>query len=112
GTVFNTKTQERVNNLNNVGLKGQVLVAPSDNVAITLGVDNTRQRPEGYTQIVAGVAPTLRPANRQYAQIAADLHYTPPSFNAFDRLTDVDTALRSYQDLGGASVNVDWKLRK
>ena len=55
----------------------------------------------GYAQVVAGVAPTLRPANRQYPEIAADLHYTPPSFNAFDRLTDIDTPLRSYQDLGG-----------
>ena len=54
-------------------------------LAITLAVDYTRQRPEGYTQVVAGVAPTLRPANRQYPQIAADLGYTPPSFNAFDR---------------------------
>ena len=43
-------------------------------------------------------------------QIAADLDYTPPSFNAFDRLTDIDTPMRSYQDLGGASLNVDWKL--
>ena len=42
--------------------------------------------------MVAGVAPTLRPANRQYPQIAADLGYTPPSFNAFDRVTDVDYA--------------------
>ena len=25
-------------------------------------------------------------------------------------MTDVDTPLRSYQDLGGASLNVDWKL--
>ena len=38
--------------------------------------------------MVAGVAPTLRPANRQYPEIAADLGYTVPSFNAFDRLTD------------------------
>ena len=65
--------------------------------------DYTRQRPDGYTQVVAGVAPTLRPANRQYPQIAADLDYTAPSFNAFDRVTDVDTPLRSYQDLGGSS---------
>ena len=43
-------------------------------------------------------------------QIAADLGYTPPSFNAFDRVTDVDTPLRSYQDLGGTSLNVDWKV--
>src|SRR4029079_10151572 len=64
------------------------------------------------TQVVAGVAPTLRPANRQYPQIAADLGYAAPSFNAFDRVTDVDTPLRSYQDLGGAAVNVDWKVGK
>ena len=73
-------------------------------------MDDTRQRAEGYTQVVAGVAPTLRAANRQYAQIAAGLKYTPPSFNAFDRLTDIDSPLRSNQDLGGASLNVDWKL--
>ena len=66
-------TEDRVNDLNNLGLRGQVLFAPSDSLAITASVDHTRQRPEGYTQVVAGVAPTLRPANRQYAQIAADL---------------------------------------
>ena len=99
-----------MNDLNNLGVRGQVLFAPSDKIAITAAVDHTRQRPEGYTQVVAGVAPTLRAANRQYPQIAADLGYTPPSFNAFDRLTDIDTPLRSYQDLGGASLNVDWKL--
>jgi iron complex outermembrane recepter protein len=110
GTVYNVKTQQDVNNLNNVGIRGQLLFAPSDKLAITLAIDDTRQRPDGYTQVVAGVAPTLRPANRQYPQIAAGLHYTPPSFNAFDRLTDIDTPLRSNQDLGGASLNVDWKL--
>ena len=104
GTVYNVTTQDDVNDLNNLGVRGQVLFAPSDRIAITLAVDHTRQRAEGYTQVVAGVAPTLRPANRQYPQIAADLGYTPPSFNAFDRLTDVDTPLRSYQDLGGASL--------
>ena len=60
--------------------------------------------------MVAGVAPTLRPANRQFDADRRRLGYTPPSFNAFDRLTDVDTPLRSYQDLGGASLNIDWKL--
>jgi iron complex outermembrane recepter protein len=112
GTVFNVKTQQRVNNLNNLGLKGQLLFTPTDQVAITFSADDTRQRPDGYTQVVAGVAPTLRAANRQYPQIAATLGYAPPSFNAFDRLTDVDSPLRSYQDLGGTSVNVDWKLGK
>ncbi len=105
GTLFNTRTQDDVNDLNNLGVRGQLLFAPSDKIAITAAVDHTRQRPEGYTQVVAGVAPTLRPANRQYPQIAADLGYTPPSFNAFDRVTDIDTPMRSYQDLGGASLN-------
>ena len=101
-----------MNDLNNAGVRGQLLIAPSDKVAIVWATDYTRQRPEGYTQVVAGVAPTLRPANRQFPQIAADLGYTPPSYNAFDRLTDVDTALRSYQDLGGSAVNVDWKVAR
>jgi iron complex outermembrane receptor protein len=110
GTVYNTKTQDAVNDLDNAGIRGQLLIAPSDKLAILWAADYSRQRPEGYTQVVAGVAPTLRGANRQYPQIAADLGYTPPSFNAFDRLTDVDTALRSYQDLAGSALNVDWKI--
>ena len=110
GTVFNTKTQQEVNDLNNAGFRGQLLYAPNDSLAINFAVDHTRQRPEGYTQVVAGVAPTRRNLNRQYAQIAADLNYTPPSFNAFDRVTDVDTPLRSFQDLGGSTVNIDWKV--
>ncbi len=110
GTVYNVKAQQNVNNLNNLGIRGQLLYAPSDKLAVTLALDDTRQRPNGYTQVVAGVAPTLRPANRQYAAIAASLGYTPPSFNAFDRRTDIDTPLRSNQDLGGASLNVDWKV--
>jgi len=110
GTVDNTKTLESVNDLDNAGVRGQLLIAPSDKLAILWSGDYSRQRPQGYTQLVAGVAPTLRPANRQYPQIAADLDYTAPSFNAFDRLTDVDSPLRSYQDLGGSALNVDWKI--
>ena len=99
-----------MNDLDNLGLRGSLLFVPSEKVVITAAVDHTRQRPQGYTQVVAGVAPTLRPANRQYAQIAADLGYTAPSYNAFDRVTDVDTPLRSYQDLGGETFNIDFGL--
>jgi iron complex outermembrane receptor protein len=110
GTVLNTRTGNDVNDLNNFGLRGQVLFASSDRLAISGSIDYTRQRVKGATQVPAGVAPTLRPANRQYPQIAAELGYTPPSFNVFDRVTDVDTPIRSYQDLGGASLNIDWKV--
>jgi iron complex outermembrane receptor protein len=110
GLLLNTRTLDDTNDLNNLGVRGQVLFAPSDAIAVSVSVDHTRQRPKGYTQVAAGVAPTLRPANRQYPQIAADLGYTPPSLNPFDRLTDVDSALRSYQSLGGTSLNADFKL--
>jgi iron complex outermembrane recepter protein len=110
GVIRNVTNGNDQNGLNNVGVRGQLLFARSERTAVTLALDHTRQRPEGFTQVVAGVAPTLRPANRQYAQIAADLNYTPPSFNAFDRLTDIDTPLQSNQDMGGASLNLDWKV--
>jgi iron complex outermembrane receptor protein len=110
GTISNHATRIDLNGLNNLGLRGQVLFAPSDKVAITFAADNTRQRPDGHAQVVAGMAPTLRSPNRQYAQIAADLGYAPPSFNAFDRLTDTDTPWRSYQDLGGGSLTVERTL--
>jgi len=110
GTTYNTLTKQNINDLNNVGLRGQLLYAASDKLAITLAIDDTRQRATCCTQVVEGIAPTLRAVNRQYAAIAASLHYTPPSFNAFDRLTDIDSPLRSYQDMGGASLNADWKI--
>jgi iron complex outermembrane receptor protein len=109
GTTFNATTGRSVNDMNNVGVRGQLLYAPSSNLAVTLALDGTRQRANGYTQVIEGVAPTLRPANRQWTQIIADLHYTPPSYDAFNRTTDIDSPLRSYQDLGGASLTVDWK---
>ncbi len=108
GFVYNVATEDDINDISNLGVRGQILYNVLDNLSVTLAGDWTRQRPEGYTQLVAGVAPTLRAANRQYAAIAASLNYTPPSFNAFDRVTDVDSPVRSYQDLGGGSVTADW----
>ncbi|MGE0447397.1 MAG: TonB-dependent receptor [Vicinamibacterales bacterium] len=110
GVLQNVRTGDDVNDLNNLGFRGQLLYAPSGDLAVIFAADHTRQRARGNTQVVAGVAPTRRAANRQWAQIAADLNYAPPSYNAFDRLTDVDTPIRSYQDMGGGSLNIDWKL--
>jgi iron complex outermembrane receptor protein len=107
GAIRNVVTRADVNGLSNLGVRGQLLFAPSDKMAVTFTADNTSQRPTGYAQVIAGVAPTMRPANRQYAQIAADLGYTAPSFNAFDRVTDTDSPWRSNQDLGGASLTME-----
>jgi iron complex outermembrane recepter protein len=112
GTVRHIVTGDDLNDLNNQGLKGQLLFTPTEKIAVTFSADNTRQRPEGYAQVLAGIAPTLRAANRQFAAIAADLNYTPPSLNPFDRVTDTNTPWRSDQDLGGSSLNLDWQLGK
>jgi iron complex outermembrane receptor protein len=110
GFIENVSTGRETNTLNNLGFRGQVLATPSKTLVFNISVDHSRQRPQGYAQVVAGVAPTLRAANRQWAQIAADLGYAPPSYNAFDRLTDTDGRWQSNQDLGGASATIDWTL--
>src|SRR5690606_1457238 len=103
-------TQQRVNDLNNLGLRGQLLYAPSENWEVLITGDASRQRPNGYAQVVAGVVQTQRPAYRQFDQIIADLGYQLPSRNPFDRLIDHDTPWQSGQDLGGVSANVNVKV--
>jgi iron complex outermembrane receptor protein len=110
GLFYNVRTQKHVNDLNNLGLRGQLLFTPTDKIKITLAGDLTNQRPDGYAQIIAGVAPTLRPAYRQFNQIIADLGYALPTTNPFDRIIDHDTPWRSNNDLGGASLNFDAKI--
>ncbi len=110
GVVYNVKTQDDVNDLNNLGFRGQVLFEAADGLAVVVAGDFTKQRAEGYAQMPTRIAPTLRAANRQFNNIIADLGYVLPSTNAFNRITDTDTPWRSNQDMGGASLTVDWKL--
>jgi iron complex outermembrane receptor protein len=110
GTVYNIRTGRHTNDINNLGVKAQLLYKASDNVLVTLSGDLNRQRPDGYAQVVAGVVTTKRPAYRQFNSIIADLGYSLPSQNPFDRVIDHDTPWRSFNDLGGVSLNVDIKL--
>ncbi|MGK6350355.1 TonB-dependent receptor [Parapedobacter sp. DT-150] len=110
GVLYNVTTQKPVNDLNNLGLRGQLLYTPSDKLQVLLAGDVSRQRPDGYAQVFAGVAPTQRAEYRQFERIIADLGYELPSRDPFDRLIDHDTPWRSGQDLGGVSANVDVAL--
>ncbi|MFT3902834.1 MAG: TonB-dependent receptor [Niabella sp.] len=110
GVIENIRTNKSTNTINNLGLKAQLLYKASENVSLTLSADNTRQRPDGYAQVVAGVVKTQRPAYRQFDAIIADLNYKLPSLNAFDRKIDHDTPWNSDNDIGGASLNVEAKL--
>jgi iron complex outermembrane receptor protein len=112
GLIENVTTQKKINDINNLGFRGQLLYAPSDKVEIILAADASSQKPDGYAQVVAGVVPTQRAPYRQFEQIIADLNYDLPSRNPFDRKIDHNTTWRSGNDLGGASLNVDIKLRR
>lgn len=110
GLIKNVATGKPTNTLNNQGIKGQLLYTPSENTNVLFSADITTQRPDGYAQVIAGVAPTQRAGYRQFNQIISDLGYQLPSQNAFDRKIDHDTPWRSGQDLGGISLTIDTKI--
>nr|WP_294779642.1 TonB-dependent receptor [uncultured Flavobacterium sp.] len=110
GLVDNVATGRPTNTLNNQGIRGQLLWTPTVNTNVIFAADITTQRPDGYAQVIAGVAPTQRAAYRQFDAIIKDLNYQLPSQNAFDRKIDQDTPWRSNQDMGGFSFNIDTKI--
>jgi iron complex outermembrane receptor protein len=110
GVIENVNTGKFTNDINNLGFRAQLLYKLSDKISILLAGENSRQRPDGYAQVVAGVVQTERPAYRQFNAIITDLNYTLPSTNAFDRKIDHDTPWNSGNDLGGVSLNADFKI--
>ncbi|MEI9917836.1 MAG: TonB-dependent receptor [Bacteroidota bacterium] len=110
GVIENIRTTQHTNTLNNLGLRGSLLWKPNKKLSVTLSGDGSNQRPDGYAQVVAGVVETKRPAYRQFNAIIADLNYSLPSTNAFDRKIDTDTPWKSDNDLGGTSLNIDYKI--
>ena len=110
GTIYNVSSMRYVNDINNIGGRAQLLYTPSGSVNITLIADASKQRPEGYAQVVAGVVKTKRADYRQFDNIIADLNYQLPSRNAFDRVIDHNTTWRSGNELGGVSLNIDAKI--
>jgi iron complex outermembrane recepter protein len=110
GQIENVVTGRKINDINNLGVRAQLLYKPTEAVEIILAADGTTQRPDGYAQVVAGVVPTQRAAYRQFEQIIADLGYQLPSRNPFDRKIDHNTPWQSGNDMGGTSLNVDWKI--
>ncbi len=111
GTIYSLKEHGDINDLNNQGVRGQLLWQATPDLEFVLSGDYTRQRVHGNVVLPAGVVPTLRAANRQYAALAAASgNYAPPSFNPFDRVSDADSYHQGHQELGGAALNIDWDI--
>jgi iron complex outermembrane receptor protein len=110
GTIFNVASDRWVNEQDNLGLRGQLLWRASDDLDVTLSADYNRQNPECCAQIYVRTGATQRPLNRQYAALAAAFGYAPPSTDPFDRLTDLDTPLDAFQELGGVALRAKWDI--
>lgn len=110
GLFFNEHTQQPINDINNIGVRGQILYQPSSKVNITVIGDVSDQKPNGYGWPVAGVVPTKRAAYRQFDAIIADLGYKLPYSSAFERKVDLDTPSKADNRLGGVSANADIKI--
>ena len=111
GTIFNVRTGQNVNSLDNLGVRGSILWKPSDTFKVTLAGDYNIQDPICCVQIYAGVGTTQRAANRQYAALIARFPgYRVPSTDPFDRLTDLDANIRARNEHGGVSANIQWDL--
>jgi iron complex outermembrane receptor protein len=110
GLLYNTRTQTNINDINNIGVRGQFLYKPTDKINITFIADVTDQNPVGYGWPVAKVVTTKRVAYRQFNAIIADLNYKLPYQSAFERTLDLDTPSRAGNQLGGLSLNADFKI--
>ncbi len=113
GVIDNVRTGRKVNNIGNQAVRGQLLFTPGADLSIRLIADFTNFESDCCTQVYLRVAPTLKPANRQYAFLAANAPggpYAPASLNPQDRKTDIDAAVGTNTNEGGVSAIADWKL--
>jgi iron complex outermembrane receptor protein len=110
GTIYNITSNQFINEQDNVGVRGQLLWKPTENVEVTLAGDYSTQNPECCGTSLVRIVGTQRAANRQYEQLAAAQGYTTQPRNVYDRLTDIDASLNAGNKIGGASLRVKWNL--
>ena len=108
GVLENVTVGRDQNDQNSFGVRGQLLIQPSDALTIRLYADYNRQELECCTQIFVAYGPTLRPAAQQFPALAAGRGYAPASLNPFNRKADVDADIQADQALAGAAAIIDY----
>ncbi|WP_205600335.1 MULTISPECIES: hypothetical protein [Sphingobacterium] len=109
---YNEVSDRKINDQNNLDLRGQLLFLPNKDLKIKLAGDITRQRPDGYGWEVAGIVENKLSKYRQFNEIIKDLGYEIPYKSAFERKVDLDTRSRADNELGGISLNLGYKIGK
>lgn len=110
GTIRNVTTDRWVQSQDNIGIRGQLLWQPNDDLSITLSGDWNKQDAVCCASVFVRTGATQRPLNRQYAALAAAQNYVVPSTNPYDRLTDLDANLNAGNKIGGAALRVKWDV--
>ena len=116
GFILNVRDDRKLNNENNIALRGQLLYQPNSDLSLRLIADLSDFDSDCCTQNFLRVGTSLRGAARQFAGLSAGLPahgfpaYAPPSTNIFDRLTDIDAPLHVNTQDGGVSLNADWNV--
>ena len=110
GVIKNVTNGREDNNVNDSAFRAQLLVTPTDAFRVRLTADYSSVYTNCCTQVYFAVGTTLKPPARQYPALAAGQNYSPPSLNPYDRLTDIDAALKVATNEGGVSAIADWNL--
>jgi Outer membrane receptor proteins, mostly Fe transport len=110
GTIYNVTSDRWINEQDNLGLRGQLLFKPNEDLSITLAGDYSSQDPECCGTVFVRTGLTQRALNRQYEALAAAQNYQVVSRNPFDRLTDIDASLNAGNKIGGVSLRVKWDV--
>lgn len=110
GLLHNVRTGEKLNELDNYAVRGQLLFVPSENLQLRLIGDVNDLDSACCTQSFLRVGQSLRSPARQFPGLAAGLGYEPASRDVYDRLSDIDTDLRINTQDGGVSLIADWDV--
>lgn len=62
GTIYNSRTNQELNDINSIAIRDQLLYKPNDNLKFIFTGDYNRLRADGYAQVIAGVVTTKRAA--------------------------------------------------
>jgi iron complex outermembrane recepter protein len=110
GTIFNVTSDRWTQSQDNIGIRGQLLWQPNDDLSITLSGDWNKQDAVCCSSVFVRTGATQRPLNRQYAALAAAQGYVVPSTNPYDRVTDLDANLNAGNEIGGAALRIKWDV--
>jgi len=110
GSTYDTAIDKNLQKQDNFSVRGQLLWQATPNLDFNFSADFSLQNPYCCVQYYARLGATQRPLNRQYAALAAAAGYKPPSFDPFDRVTDLDASINSRQEVGGLSLVGNWDV--